>query len=106
LRKIDISDLRGNGVPLDFATDYTNSDAAFQAWEALSKESKLAASAIYRKIDRHNQSIENLTAARLNDTMRRLGIERGPDGRPAIRDKKKISDFIFSELERRELPRN
>ena len=106
LRKIAIGDLRENGVPIDFSRGYNTKQAAFDAWNALTEDRKIAASPIYTKIKRHNDALINLTTNRTVLTMRRLGMEVGDDGSVTIPDKKMISDFILAELERRELPRN
>jgi len=105
LRKIAIGDLMENGVPIDFGKAYGSAEDAFAAWNSLDKEQKMAASPIYSKVQRHNDALVNLTTVRTTMAMRRLGMESGDEG-VTIPDKKMISDFILSELERRELPRN
>lgn len=106
LRKIAISDLKDNDVPIDFSKEYKDKGAAFNAWNELTEEQKEQKSPIYQKIKRHDEAIKNLVNARTEATMNRLGIKLTEDGAPYIPDKKRISDFILSELERRELPRN
>lgn len=108
LRKIAIGDLRENGVPIDFQKGYPNNQAAYNAWNNLeTEEQKIAASPIYAKIKRHNDALINLTTNRTILAMRRMGMEVSEEnGTVTIPDKKMISDFILSELERRELPRN
>lgn len=105
LRKIAVSDLRSNGVPVDFLKG-KDENKAFSEWNGMSEKEKLEASPVYQKIQRHNTSVKRLTNARTEQTMKRLGIEKGKDGEYNIADKKRISDFIKDELERRELPRN
>lgn len=105
LRKIAIGDLRSNGVPVDFMKDFRSEDSAFQVWNNLSEEERLAKSPIYSKIKKHDNALINLVAHRTIATMRKLGMVNTEEG-PIIPDKKQISDFILSELERRELPRN
>ena len=107
LRKIAIGDLMENGVPIDFGSSYGTPEQAFTAWNNLETvEQKVAASAIYAKVKRHNDALVNLTTIRTVLAMRRLGMEQDEDGNMTIPDKKMISDFILTELERRELPRN
>jgi hypothetical protein len=105
-RKMVTLDLVDNTVPVDFLKEYSNQKDAITAWNGLSEDQKKQQSAIYAKIKRHDAAIEKLVEARLSNTMHRLGIVNGPDGNPRIEDKQKVSDFILSELERRELPRN
>lgn len=102
-RKIATSDLRSNGVPIDYKG--WNTEDGFVAWNALTNEQKLAASPIYAKIQRHDTVLRRLTEARTEQTMNRLGIVKKGDGY-TVPDKKKVSDFILDELQRRELPRN
>lgn len=107
LRKIAIGDLMENGVPIDFGSKYRTKEEAFTAWSQFETEAqKVNASRIYAKIRRHDQALINLTTTRTILTMRRLGMELGEDGSVTVPDKKMISDFILTELERRELPRN
>lgn len=105
-RKIVTGDLRSNGVPIDFIAKHSGDEkAAYAAWNQLSKEEKQKASPIYAKIKRHDDALRNLVQVRTDATMRRLGITQTPEGL-TIEDKVGISNFILSELERRELPRN
>lgn len=105
LRKIALADLKENGVPIDFMKDEANRETAYKEWDNLSEQRKREASPIYTKVERHNQALINLTLARTQSAMKRMGmIEQ--DGELSIPDKKYISDFILAELERRELPRN
>lgn len=106
LRKIAIGDLRSNGVPIDFIARYSSEEEAFTAWTNLDEEDRIKESPIYQRIKRHDKALRDLTNVRTDATMRRLGIITGEDGLPFIPDKKRVSDFILSELERRELPRN
>lgn len=105
LRKIAIGDLRENGVPIDFMKGEKNKEKVYNDWNALDEEQKEKASPIYAKIQRHNKALINLTLARTETAMKRMGmVEEG--GEVSVPDKKNISDFILAELERRELPRN
>lgn len=104
-RKIVTADLMSNGVPIDYLSQFDSEDAAYNSWNALEEADKLKASPIYQKIKRHDNAIERLVEARVDDTMRRLGIKM-VEGVPVIEDKVRVSEFILGELERRELPRN
>ncbi len=105
-RKMVTLDLVDNTVPVDFQKEYSDQKDAITAWNELSEDTKKQRSPIYAKIKRHDEAIDKLVESRLSNTMHRLGITTGPDGNPRIEDKQKVSDFILSELERRELPRN
>lgn len=103
-RKINTADFRSNGVPIDFLKG-KNEEDAFAAWNLMKENEKLKASPIYQKIKRHDTALRNLTRARLDRTMNRLGITKRGDTY-TIPDKAKVAQFILGELERRELPRN
>lgn len=103
-RKIAVSDLMSNTVPIDFLKG-KDEDLAFVEWNNMEEKEKLEASPIYQKINRHDTVLKRLTETRTDQTMKRLGIEN-KNGTWGIDDKKKISQFILDELERRELPRN
>lgn len=105
LRKIAIGDLRENGVPIDFMPNEKNKQTSYSAWNALEEEQKEKLSPIYAKVQRHNRALINLTLARTEAAMKRMGMVE-KDGEISVPDKKNISDFILAELERRELPRN
>lgn len=104
-RKIVSADLMSNGVPIDYIAQFQDEDTAYSAWNQLDEKKKLKASSIYTKVKRHDEAIERLTNARVDDTMRRLGISMVND-QAVIEDKQRVSEFILGELERRELPRN
>lgn len=105
LRKIAIGDLRKNGVPIDFMKEEKDEKVAFKEWNKLDDDQKKKASPIFGKIQRHNDALVNLTLARTEAAMKRLGmVAEGEE--VSVPDKKNISDFILAELERRELPRN
>lgn len=103
-RKIAIGDLRSNGVPIDFLKG-KNQEDAFKQWNELSEDQRLEQSPIYQKINRHDEALKRLTEQRTDQTMKRLGIAKQGDIY-TVPDKKKISDFILDELQRRELPNN
>lgn len=105
LRKSISGDLRKNGVPLDYKA-YGSDQANYTAWNALSEEQKREQSSIYSKIKRHDDALVRMVNYRTDQKMRQLGIFQDASGNFIIEDKKKVSDFILSELERRELPRN
>lgn len=104
-RKIVPSDLSSNGVPLDFLNTFGTEDEAYTAWNNLTEDQKRENSTLYSKIQRHEEALKQLTGERTDQTMRKLGIEKQGDTW-IIPDKSKVSKFILSELERRELPRN
>lgn len=106
LRKIALSDLLENGVPIDFMSEEKDRAKAFEEWSNIeSEEEKRKVSHIYNLVKQHNEALINLTLARTQGAMKRMGmIQKGDE--ISIPDKKLISDFILSELERRELPRN
>lgn len=104
-RKIVTADLMSNGVPIDYISQFKDEDTAYDSWNQLDEKAKLDSSDIYKKVKRHDNAIERLTWARVDDTMRKLGISMVND-QPVIEDKQRVSDFILGELERRELPRN
>lgn len=108
-RSIVPSDLRSNGVPVDFINS-NNENESYNDWNSLTEDQKREASPIYTKIQRHGDAIKRLTEARTDQTMRRLGIEnidiKSVDGKWVVKDKRPVSEFILDELERRELPRN
>lgn len=104
-RKIVPSDLMSNGVPVDFLKGKEDQDEAYRQWNQLTEKEKIKESPIYAKVDRHNKALERLTEARTDQTIRRLGITN-EGGNWTIKDKRKVSQFILDELERRELPRN
>lgn len=104
-RKMVTLDLMDQTVPIDFMR-LDSADERYEEWNKLSEEQKRQTSPIYSRIKRHDEAIDKLVESRLDNTMHKLGITKGINGEPVITDKQKISDFILSELERRELPRN
>jgi hypothetical protein len=109
-RKIVPSDLMSNGVPIDFLADFaSDQDAqndAYNTWKLMGEKERIKTSAIYEAVRRHDEALRKLTDARVEDAMRRLGVVYEEGSEPLIKDKKKVSDYILDELERRELPRN
>jgi len=104
-RKMVTADLMSNGVPIDYISQFSTEDEAYDSWNKLEEKEKLRSSAIYKKVKRHDDAIERLTWARVDDTMRKLGITMVND-QPVINDRQRVSEFLLGELERRELPRN
>jgi hypothetical protein len=105
LRKDITMDLMSNGTPIDFIETYTDPQSAEEAWDKLDEKHKLAKSKLYRKVVRFDKAVSASVNVRTDNKMKELGVVKTEEGY-LIKDKKKISDYILRELERRELPEN
>jgi len=92
--KLVTLDLLDNSVPYDY-------DGTFDEWNKLSKEQKIADSAIYREIDRNTRLLNALTSEAGKQVLDRLGIERTKDGFQ-VKDLSKIATTLREEMFKRE----
>ena len=98
-RKIVTMDLMNNGMPRDYGK-------TAEDWNRLDEREKEKASKLYAKVKRFDRAVSASVNNRVDSRMRKLGIKLTEDGTYRIEDKTAVSEFIFAELERRELPRN
>lgn len=106
LTKLAVQDLMSNGIPIDFIAlnNKLSIEQIDQKWKDASEEEKQKSN-IYNLVKNHNQALIELTIARSKKLFNKLDIKKGQFGY-VIEDKRKVAEFLLSELERREMPYN
>ncbi len=97
LTKLAVQNLMSNGVPISFK-------GSKEAWDALSEEEK-DKNEMYSLVKKHNAILSEMVVRRSQKLLDKLGIKKNEFGY-TYEDRKKVADFILSELTRRELPTN
>lgn len=95
LTKLAIQNLMNMGTPINTTKE---------EWDKLGDEEKLK-NPIYSLIQKHNNLLSEMIIRRSEKLFQKLGIKKDEFGY-TYEDKKKVADFILSELTRRELPTN
>ena len=102
ITKLVTLDFLNNGIPEDFETTETDTNARFKKWFTLSEEEKVENSNLYKKIKKNQELLEDLISKGYDSLLRDLGIS-DVNNKFIISDIEKTTKILESEMFKREV---